>query len=82
MKLVRWGRHGGGAEVSRHRRRELPGEKVIWRPRGMNGAGGAGNWEGSGTMSYGRICLKCEGSYSSTLSFRLLGLGLCTEGRG
>ena len=19
------------------------------------------NWEGSGTMSYGRICLKCEG---------------------
>ena len=20
-----------------------------------------GNWEGSGTMSYGRICLKCEG---------------------
>ena len=24
------------------------------------GAGG-GNWEGSGTMSYGRICLKCEG---------------------
>ena len=60
MKLVRWGRHGGGAEVSRLGRRELPGEKVIWRPRGMNGAGG-GNWEGSGTMSYGRICLKCEG---------------------
>ena len=20
-----------------------------------------GNWEGSGIMSYGRICLKCEG---------------------
>ena len=20
-----------------------------------------GNWEGSGTMSYGRICLKCDG---------------------
>ena len=62
MKLVRWGRHGGGAEVSRLGRRELPGEKVIWRPRGMNGGGrGGGHWEGSGTMSYGRICLKCEG---------------------
>lgn len=55
MKLVRWGRHGGGAEVSRLGRRELPGEKVIWRPRGMNGE------LGGGTMSYGRICLKCEG---------------------
>ena len=43
MKLVRWGRHGGGAEVSRLGRRELPGEKVIWRPRGMNG-GGRGGW--------------------------------------
>ena len=42
MKLVRWGRHGGGAEVSRLGRRELPGEKVIWRPRGMNGDGRAG----------------------------------------
>ena len=41
-----------------------------------------GNWEGSGTMSYGHICLKCGGSYSSTPAFRLLGLGLCTEGRG
>ena len=41
-----------------------------------------GNWEGSGTMSYGRICLKCKGSYSSTPAFRLLGLGLYTEGRG
>lgn len=79
MKLVRWGRHGGGAEVSRLGRRELPGEKVIWRPRGMNGGG---DWEGSGTMFHGRICLKCEGSYSSTPAFRLLGLGLCTEGRG
>ena len=42
MKLVRWGHHGGGAEVSRLGRRELPGEKVIWRPRGMNGGGGLG----------------------------------------
>ena len=42
MKLVRWGRHGGGAEVSRLGRRELPGEKVIWRPRGMNGGIGRG----------------------------------------
>ena len=42
MKLVRWGRHGGGAEVSRLRRRELPGEKVIWCPRGMNGGGQGG----------------------------------------
>ena len=25
---------------------------------------------------------KCGGSYSSTPAFRLLGLGLCTEGRG
>ena len=41
-----------------------------------------GDWEGSGTMSYGRICLKCGGSYSSTPAFRLLGLGMCTEGRG
>ena len=31
------------------------GEKVIWRPRGMNGE------LGGGTMSYGRICLKCGG---------------------
>ena len=46
------------------------------------GGGGGGNWEGSGTMSYGRICMKCEGGYSSTPAFRLLGLGLCTEGRG
>ena len=60
MKLVRVGRHGGGTEVLRLGRRELPGEKVIWRPRGMNG-GERGDWEGSGTMSYGRICLKCEG---------------------
>ena len=57
MKYVRWGRHGGGAVVSQLGRREIPGEQVIWRPRGMNG----GDWEGSGTMSYGRICLKCEG---------------------
>ena len=42
MKLVRWGRHGGGAEISQLRRRELPGEKVIWRPRGMNGGGRGG----------------------------------------
>ena len=40
MKLVRWGRRGGGAEVLRLGRRELPGEKVIWRPRGMNGGVG------------------------------------------
>ena len=33
----------------------FPGEKVIWRPRGMNGE------LGGGTMSYGRICLKCGG---------------------
>ena len=39
MKLVRWGCHGGGAEVSWLGRRKLPGEKVIWRPRGMNGGG-------------------------------------------
>ena len=39
------------------REKGASGEKVIWRPRGMNG----GNWEGSGTMFYGRICLKCEG---------------------
>ena len=42
-------------------------------------------WEGGlggGTMSYGCICVKCGGSYSSTPAFRLLGLGLCTEGRG
>ena len=51
-------------------------EKVIWRPRGMNGE------LGGGTMSYRRICLKCGGSYSSTHAFRLLGLGLCTEGQG
>ena len=44
MKLVRWGRHGGGAEVSRLGRRELPGEKVIWHPRGMNGGGFVGEW--------------------------------------
>ena len=37
---------------------------------------------GRGAMSYGHICLKCGGSYSSTPAFRLLGLGLCTEGRG
>ena len=55
MKLVRWGRHGGGAEVLWLGRRELPGEKVIWRPRGMNGE------LGGGTMSYRRICLKCGG---------------------
>ena len=48
MKLVRWGRHGGGAEVSRLGRRELPGEKVIWRPRGMNGGG-----QGSGGIGRG-----------------------------
>ena len=41
-----------------------------------------GDWEGSGTMFYGCICLKCEGSYSSTPAIRLLGLGMCTEGRG
>ena len=35
-----------------------------------------------GTMSYECICLKYGGSYSSTPAFRLLGLGLCTEGRG
>ena len=60
MKLVRWGHHGGGAEVLWHRTRELPREKVIWHPRVMNGGGGR-NWEGSGTMSYRGICLKCEG---------------------
>ena len=39
---------------------------------------------GRGTMPYGRICLKCVcvGGYSSTPAFRLLGLGVCTEGRG
>ena len=42
MKLVWWGRHGGGAEVSRLGRRELPGEKVIWHPRGMNRGEGGG----------------------------------------
>ena len=42
MKLVRWGRHGGGAEVSWLGRRELLGEKVIWRPQGMNGGGEGG----------------------------------------
>ena len=43
-----------------------------------------GDWERSGTMSYGCICLKCVcgGGYSSTPAFRLLGLGLCTEGQG
>ena len=39
MKLVRWGHHGGGAEVSWLGRRELPVEKVILRPQGMNGGG-------------------------------------------
>ena len=48
MKLVRWGRHGGGAEVSRLGRRELPGEKVIWCPRGMNGGGQGGELGGEG----------------------------------
>ena len=76
MNLVWWGRYGGGAEVLRLRRKGASGEKVIWRPRGMNGE------LGGGTMSYGRICLKCGGSYSSTPAFRLLGLGLCIEGRG
>ena len=53
------------------------GEKVIWCPRGMNGE------LGGGTMSYGRICLKCGGeSYSSTPAYRLLGLGLRKEGWG
>ena len=61
MKLVRWGRHGGGADASWLGRRELPWEKVIWRPQGMNGGGRGGDCEGSGTMSYGHICLKCEG---------------------
>ena len=42
VKLVWWGRHGGGAEVSQLGRRELPGEKVIWCPRGMNGCGRGG----------------------------------------
>ena len=48
MKLVRWGRHGGGAEVSRLGRRELPGEKVIWLPRGMNGGERGGGGIGRG----------------------------------
>ena len=55
MNLVRWGRHGGGAEVSRLKRREHPGEGDLAPTRYEWG----GNWEGSGTMSYGRICLKC-----------------------
>ena len=45
-------------------------------------AGQARNWERSVTMSYGRICLKCEGELQFYPCFRLLGLGLCTEGRG
>ena len=37
------------------REKGASGEKVIWCPRGMNGE------LGGGTMSYGRICLKCGG---------------------
>ena len=51
-------------------------EKVIWRPLGVNAE------LGGVSMSYGCICLKCGGSLCSTPAFRLLGLGLCTEGRG
>ena len=41
-----------------------------------------GDWEESGTMFYGHICLKCEWELQFYPAFRLLGLGLCTEGRG
>ena len=61
------------------REKGASGEKVIWLPRGMSGGG---NWEGSGTMFYGRICLKCEGELQFYPAFRLLRLDQCTEGRG
>ena len=32
VNLVRWGRHGGGAEVFVAREKGAFGEKVIWRP--------------------------------------------------
>ena len=38
----------------------VPGEGDLAPTRYEWGRAG-GNWEGSGTMSYGRICLKCEG---------------------
>ena len=57
VNLVRWGRHGGGAEVSRLGRRELPGRRWF----GAHEVWMGGDWEGSGTMFYGCICLKCEG---------------------
>ena len=40
-----------------------------------------GNWEGSGTMLLTHLS-EMWGSYSFTPAFRLLGLGVCTEGRG
>ena len=55
MKLVRWGRHGGGAEVSRLGEGSFRGEGDLAPTRYEWG----GNGEGSGTMSYGHICLKC-----------------------
>ena len=38
----------------------FPGEGDL-APRRYEWVQAGGNWEGSGTMSYGRICLKCEG---------------------
>ena len=75
MKLVRWGRHGGGAEVARLERRELPGEKVIWRPRGMNGGGLGklgGEWNHVLQMHFGRgfsawVCVLRVGDSRVTL---------------
>ena len=51
MKVVRWGRHGGGAEVSQLGRRELPGEKVIWRLRESRIRG----CPDSRTITFGRL---------------------------
>ena len=50
-------------------------EKVIWRPRGMNGE------LGGGTMSYERIFLKCGGVTVLPLPLGFSAC-LCTEGQG
>ena len=61
------------------REKGASGEKVIWCPRGMNGEGVGRGVEPCLTNAFVR---NVRGSYSSTLAYRLLGLGLCTEGRG
>ena len=57
VKLVRWGRRGGGLRFRGWGEGSFQGEGDLAPTRYELG----GKWEGSGTMSYGRICLKCEG---------------------